>query len=287
MGLKGLIDKEKSRIEREKNPVMIWECEKSDVWWTNTGSLDFVRHPRSRECLETGGYGLYRFGGIKKNGVRDLRNGVSGFLRSKASKSTGFVVWPEPGLFGVGSAAGFMPRVREGETGEVGMAGRFSLLYETVCLFCGAEVPVDDDSGCRRRTAIGLEERQRIGQAVHAGAVAQDRDSGSTDRRHRRDFDKKGAHLPDCGQRFGAQASDLVWRSGPHGRESGFVLSVAESQEIRENQACGHGHVEGFRELDEEECAEGRDSLRQVSCDPAFGRGVRQNPKTRICETGG
>lgn len=148
MGLKGLIDKDKSRIERGKKPVMIWGCEKSDVWWTNIGSLDFVRFPRSRECLETGGYGLYRYGGIKKNGVWNLRDSESEFLRSQATTGTGFVEWPEPGLFGVGSAAGFMPWVREGETGEVGMAGRFSLLHETVCVFCGAEVPDDDDSGC-------------------------------------------------------------------------------------------------------------------------------------------
>ena len=268
MRLQSLVDKEKLRIERGKNPVMIWGCEKNDGWWTNTGSLDFVRHPRSRECLGIGGYGLYRFGGIKKNGVRDLRGGVSELLRSQKAKGAGFVVWPESGLFGAGSTADFVPQVREGETGEVGVASRFSFLYETVCLFCGPEVSVDDDSGCGRRTASGLEERQRIGQTVYARAVAQDWDSCPADCWHRRDFFEQETYVPDCCQRFGTQTGDLVWRSGPQGRESGSFLSVAESQEIRGNKACGHGDVEGFRELDDQECAEGCDPLRQIPWDP-------------------
>jgi len=208
------------------------------------------------------------------------------FLRPQDSKSTGFVLRPEADLSGSGNPEGLVCKVREGETGETGLAFGKPFLHEAVCFLGGAQVSVDDDPGCGEGNAAGLAYGQRDGKTVYAGAVETDRNSAAPHCRDRRDFDPQRAYVPDCGKRFGEETADLVWRPRPVGRESGRVLSMAGREKDGQDAPRRDGYVEGLRKVDEEERPGSCDSLRQVSCDPAFAGSPGQDPEAGICKIG-
>ena len=278
-----MINKGKKRITRGEKLGMIWGCEKTDGCRMNINSLDFVLKQRLKGFLEILIQRSWFYNGVKKNGVRMLWDCSPEFLRSEDATDSGFVLRQEADLLGGGNPAGILQAVWLGEARDVELAFEECVDDPTVCFLCGSQMPGNDNSRCRQGRKTGLANGQGFGQALYAGAVETLRDSGAPSNRHRRNFVEEGTHVPDCGKRSGAAESNLVWRQRPLGRKPGFILPVAEPQEIKGNKACGHGHVESFREIDEEECAEGRHSLRQVSCDPAFGRSLGQNSETGIC----
>ena len=227
------------------------------------------------------------YNGIKKNGLRKLWDISREFLRSSDGEGSGFVLRPEADFPGGGNQTSFLQKVRQGDAGDVGLAFEKFSSYQALCFFCGSEMPVDDDCGCGQGVETGLEDGQRIRQAVHARTTSANRDACATCDRDRRDLDSEGAHLPNSGERFNPQKSNLVWRRRSFRREHGFVLPGSRPRKDGQGTAGGHGHVESFREVCQEERASCGDSLRQVSCDPPSGRGVRQNTKTGICTTVG
>jgi len=213
------------------------------------------------------------------------RNGEK-FLRPQDSKDPGFVLRPEADLSGGGNPEGLLHKVWKGETGETGLAFGESFLHEEVCFLGGAQVSLDDDPGCGKGNTAGLAYGQRDGKTVYAGAVETARNSAAPHRWDRRDFYPQRAYVPDCGKRFGEETADLVWRPGPIRGESGRVLSMAGREKDRQDTPRCDGHVEGLRKVDEEERSRGCDSLRQVSCDPAFAGSLGQDPEAGICKIG-
>ena len=100
--------------------------------------------------------------------------------------------------------------------------------------------------------------------------------AGAERGRDRRDIHPQGAHLPDCHQRSGVAAADLVRGQRPLGRAYGRVLPGARLVEEQKDSAGGHGHVEGVsqRHAQAGARAAGRHSVRQIPRHPASWRGV-------------
>ena len=73
----------------------------------------------------------------------------------------------------------------EGETGKAGLAGRFAFLYEAVFLLRRPSVSGFESSGYRQGIALGLEDGQGLGNAVYAGATAENRDARAEGNRYR------------------------------------------------------------------------------------------------------
>ena len=224
------------------------------------------------------------YNGAKKNYMRKLWNSSMEFLRSSDAEISGFVLRPETDFPGSGNQTCFLQKVREGEARDVGLAfGEFSS-YKPLCLFCGSEMPIDDDCRCSQGVETGLENGQRVRQAIYARAAETNRDTGTTCDRDRRDLDSEGTDLSNSGERFNPQTCNLVWRRGSLGREHGFVLPGSGPKKDGQDRASGHGHVESFREVGQEERASCGDSLRQISRNSAFRKGVGHDTQAGVCE---
>jgi len=139
-----------------------------------------------------------------------LRHGPPKLLRQEGAPNPGSVLRGRPGLSGGRSSASLLQEVWNGETGEIGLGFEESLLYEAVWDLCGAEVPGDDDPGCGERAEVGLAYGEGPGQGVHGGAASTHTRCGSLGDRDRRDFVAEGASVSDCGERSGAETTDLV-----------------------------------------------------------------------------
>ncbi len=150
---------------------MLTGCEKEGVCWTNTGSPGFVRRRRSRGYSEIQRPGSYGLSGLKKNGMRFMRQSTSKLLRQDNAAYTGFVLRGCPDISGSGSAASTVQRVRESEAGETPLAGEQSLLHEAVFLLRGEEMPRHEHSGCGQGAETGLTCGQGAGEGVHARAA--------------------------------------------------------------------------------------------------------------------
>ena len=105
-----------------------------------------------------------------KNRLRSLRLDASYFLRSEDPQSSRLVLWRYADLPGRGDPSGLLLAVRESETRKVGLAGRLSLLYQAVCFLRGPSLPRFEHPGRSQRVALGLEDRQILGEAIHARA---------------------------------------------------------------------------------------------------------------------
>jgi len=75
-------------------------------------------------------------------------------------------------LFGSRDPPSSLWKVPESEAGEARLFGRFSFLHQTGGLLRRPPLPGFEYSGYSRRSSPGLEDRQGLGDAVHARAVA-------------------------------------------------------------------------------------------------------------------
>ncbi len=88
----------------------------------STDSPGFVRGPRSRGYLAIRRPGSSGWSGVKKNGVRVLRDRAPELLRPQDAASPGSLLRRCADVPGRGGAARFLSTVRQGEAGTLGLA---------------------------------------------------------------------------------------------------------------------------------------------------------------------
>ena len=191
---------------------MIYRWAKRDDYWTNISSPDFDRDLKYRGYLETRKLVSSDLIGLKKNSMRLLRHLASQLLRQDRTADTGSVLRGCPDLPTSGSSASPVREVRESETGEAPMAGKQSLLYETILLLRGAEMSSHDRQGCSKRIETGLARGKSIRQRVHAGTASEKSCGCAPGDRDRRNIPAEGTYLSNRGKRSGTRETDLVWR---------------------------------------------------------------------------
>src|ERR1035437_291193 len=180
---------------------MIYGWIKRDAYWMNISFPGFDREREYRGYLVTRKHVLSVLRGVKKNCMRLLRHRTFQLLRQDSATDTGSVLWGCQDLSGSGRPTGSVQEVWKSETGETAVAGKQSLLYESVFLLCGPEVSNNDHQGCSHRVETGLAHGQGLGQRVHAGTVAAQSSGSAQGNRDRRDIFAEGAHLSDCDKR--------------------------------------------------------------------------------------
>src|SRR5579862_5506621 len=146
----------------------------------------------------------------QKNMLRRMWVGTSRLIRPQGSPGPRPVLRRYSHLPGTGAPPGQLPELWQSETGEAGLAGQLPLLHEAVRLPRGAALPGREHPGGRPGIALGLEDSQDAGDAVHGGTAAAARDAGAESHRHRRTLDPQGAHLSHRCKRSAAEAADLV-----------------------------------------------------------------------------
>lgn len=198
-----------------KEICMISGWVKRDDYWTNISSPGFERDQKYRGYLETRKLGSSDLRGLKKKSMRLLRHRASQLLRQDRTTDTGSVLWGCADLPGSGSSTRPVQKVWESKTGEAPMAGKQSLLYETVFLLRWEKVSCHDRQGCGKRTETALACGKGNGQGVHAG-TASEKSSGCTPcNRDRRNIPAEGTYLSNRGKRSGTRETALVWRGRP------------------------------------------------------------------------
>src|SRR5665213_2384887 len=108
----------------------------------------------------------------KKNSLWNLWWLAPELLRSKASGGARPSLWRLGNILGVGGAPGGLSTVWQSETRAPGLAGRQSLLHQTLCLLCRSPVSRFHDQGCCPGSSSGLGFGQGTGEAIHARTVA-------------------------------------------------------------------------------------------------------------------
>src|SRR5512139_2893954 len=112
----------------------------------------------------------------EKNSLWCLWGYPSDLLRPKDPPSPGSVLRGYASLPGRGDSPRLLSQVPEGEAGKAGLAGRLSLLQQTICFLYRPSLSGFESSGRGQRVPSGLEDGQGPGEAVHAGAAAAGRD---------------------------------------------------------------------------------------------------------------
>ena len=120
-----------------------------------------------------------------KNSLWSLRLDSTHFLRSEDPQSSGLVLRGYADLPGRGSPSGLVLPVPKSETRKAGLAGRLSLLYQAVCFLRGPSLPRFEHPGRSQRAAFGLEDRQILGETIHARAGAPDGNTEAEGSGHR------------------------------------------------------------------------------------------------------
>ena len=166
--------------------------------------------------------------------------------------------------------------LRHGEAGEVGLVGGHPFLHHARLILRGTSLPDHDGQGRSPGDAPSLVDHHGFGNGIPARAATPRESAGAERGRDRRDIHPQGAHLPDCRQRSGVAAADLVRGQRPLGRAYGRVLPGARLVEEQKDSVGGHGHVEGVsqRHAQAGARAAGRYSVRQIPRHPASWRGV-------------
>src|SRR3990170_359270 len=256
-----------------KKSGMISGCEDIDVCGTRIASPAFVRDLRYKasSVIRRPVFSVSSGGG--KNSLRGLWLYQARMVRPQTARRARLGVWRLSNLLGDRGAPYRLSPVLEGEAREAGVACGQSVLQQAVCLFCGTALPGHDDQRRCPRNPLGLEDDQGARQAVHGGAATSDRNSSSQGHWGRRDCHTQGTYLSHRSERSFAPPLDLVWRPGPQRTEHGRVLQVAGAKEKQEDQACGHGHVEGVSQIHTQAGARARGCyfIRQVPCPASFG----------------
>jgi len=248
-------------------------CEKRDGYGMSIGFPVFIPGQRFRGSSAITRPGSSHCVAVKKNSLRFLWDRPSKLLRQEDTAGSRPVVRRCANLSGFGDPTCLLPEVWQGETREARMACRQPVLHEKICLLRWETMQGNDHSGRSNGNAPRLAYDQGAGEAVYAGAAPENRHSRSEGDRHRRDLNSKGTYLPNRSERSGKASSYLVRRDGPLRRKYGPFLSGPRTHEGQEDPSSSDGHVEGLREVGQEECSRGRHSLRQVPCHAASGRG--------------
>ena len=145
-------------------------CEKIEDFGMHIGFLGSFLNTQFQGSLaipEPGSSGSNAGG---KNSLWSLRLDSSYFLRPEDPQSSRLVLRRYADLRGRGDPSGLLLPVRESETRKAGLVGRLSLLYQAVCLLRGPSLPRFEYPGRGQRVAFGLEDRQILGEAIHARA---------------------------------------------------------------------------------------------------------------------
>ena len=174
---------------------MISGCEDIDVCGTRIASPALAPDPGYKGYSVIRRPGLFFSIGGGKNGLRSLRLCQTIMVRSQTAAGARLRVWRSSNLRGDRGASYRMPPMLEGEARETGVAGEQSVLQQTVCLFCGTALPGHDDQRRCPRNALGLEDGQGVGQAVHARAGTQNRNSSSQGYWGGRNRDTQGTYV--------------------------------------------------------------------------------------------
>jgi len=116
-------------------------------------------------------------GAGEKNRLWGLRLYSPYLLRPKDPQSSRLVLRRYADLPGGGDPSGLVLQVRESEARKAGLVGRLSFLYQAVCLLRGPSLSRFEYPGRSQRVSFGLEDRQILGEAIHARAGAS---SGNT-----------------------------------------------------------------------------------------------------------
>jgi len=151
---------------------MIIGWEKRGACRTNIESPDIVREPKFRGYLETRDRESFDLRDAKKNDMQVLRHNPSKLLRQEKKAYSGFILWGDADISGIGNPAGTMPKMQESEGREIGVVVKQSFLHEEVFFLRGPEMSCDDHSGCIQRAEIGLAYGQSIRQGIYAGAAS-------------------------------------------------------------------------------------------------------------------
>ncbi|MDH5562025.1 MAG: hypothetical protein OEY91_00145 [Nitrospirota bacterium] len=102
----------------------------------------------------------------QKNGVRLVWHLAREFLRPQGPSYPGSVLWGHAYSPGSGGPPSLVSVVRQGEVGDVAVAGGQSVLHEALCLVCGTALPGNNGQGGGEGTQVGLEDREESGQGV-------------------------------------------------------------------------------------------------------------------------
>jgi len=163
---------------------MIAGWQRRRACWTRTDSPGFVQGRRSRGYSAIRRPGLSSWVGGKKNGMRRVWDFAPEFLRPEGPADSRSVLRGAAHLRGRGGPPGSVSPVRQGEAGDVSMAGRQPVLHEAVCLVCGATLPGNGRPGRGQGTQARLEDRQEPREGVYARAAPAHRDAGAQGYRH-------------------------------------------------------------------------------------------------------
>lgn len=151
---------------------MITGWEKRGACRTNIESPDIVRKPKFRGYLETRDRESFDLRGVKKNDMRMLRQNPSKLLRQKKKAYSGFILWGDADISGIGNPAGAMSKMQESKGRKIGVVVKQSFLHKEVFFLCGPKMSCNDHSGCIQRAEIGLAYGQGVRQGIYAGAAS-------------------------------------------------------------------------------------------------------------------
>jgi len=104
----------------------------------------------------------------KKNNLWSLRYGTPGLLRPQVPPGPRSLLWRHAHLPQTGDPACSVPKVRQGEAGEVSLPGQQSLLHQAVCLLRWQALQHLHGQGCRPGVASQPQDGQPSGKTVHA-----------------------------------------------------------------------------------------------------------------------
>jgi len=107
--------------------------------------------------------------GGKKNCLRSLWYGPRGLLRPKATPGSRPPLRRHADLPRTGNSACSVPKVRQGETGNVSLPGQQPVLHQAVCLLRWQALQYLHRQGCCPGVASGPQDGQRSGKTVAAG----------------------------------------------------------------------------------------------------------------------
>ena len=146
----------------------------SGIFIAFRGSTLTTNYPVSSVTAEPASFGS---SAGEKNGLWGLWPCPLYPLRSKDPQGARPFLRGHAHLPGCGNPARALPKLPYGKAGKAGMAGRVPLLQPTICLLCWPALSDFDDSGCSERSTPGLEDSQRVGKAIYAGAIVEGRDT--------------------------------------------------------------------------------------------------------------
>jgi len=159
-------------------------CEKSG---DSPMPITFLRLPPSRRypvSLAIPEPGSSDSPGGKKNSLWSLRYGTLDLLRPQVPPGPRPPLRRHAHLPRTGDPACFVPKMRQGEAGEICLPGQQSVLHQAVCLLRGQALQYLHGQGCCPGVASGPQDGQHVGKAVYAGETPPCRPSQAQDSRH-------------------------------------------------------------------------------------------------------